>query len=94
MKFQRLLMLMLLAAALAAADEGSCSVLDDRTSDDPADPADPAALADALVRLLTDRALTERLAAGARPSVEPFVTTPEQYAESLSELVAAARTGQ
>lgn len=58
------------------------------------DPADPAALADALVRLLTDRALTERLAAGARPSVEPFVTTPEQYAESLSELVAAARTGQ
>jgi glycosyltransferase involved in cell wall biosynthesis len=55
------------------------------------DPADTAALADALVRLLTDRALTERLAARARPSVEPLVHTPEQYAESLSELVAAAR---
>lgn len=43
MNYLRFLALVLLATALAAADEGSCSVLDDRTSDDPADPADPAA---------------------------------------------------
>jgi glycosyltransferase involved in cell wall biosynthesis len=55
------------------------------------DPADTAALADALVHLLSDRALAERLAAAARPSVEPFAATPEQYAESLSKLVESAR---
>jgi glycosyltransferase involved in cell wall biosynthesis len=51
-------------------------------------PRDPNALADALVRVLSDRNLAERLAAGARPSVEPWLATPEQYAERLAALVA------
>ncbi len=50
-------------------------------------PRDPAALAGALVRVLTDRALAERLAAAARPSVEPWLATPEDYARRTRELV-------
>ena len=50
---------------------------------------DPGALADALVRVLSDGALAARLAAAARPSVARFAITPEQYADSLLELVNA-----
>ena len=53
------------------------------------DPCDTTALAEALVRLLSDRELAERLAAAARPSVERHVVAPEQYAESVRDLVAA-----
>ena len=48
------------------------------------DPADPPALADALVRVLSDRALASELAAGARPSVEPWLATPEDYAPAFA----------
>jgi glycosyltransferase involved in cell wall biosynthesis len=54
-------------------------------------PRDPAALADALVRVLSDRALAERLAAAARPSVEPWIATPEDYAVRTRELVEQVR---
>ena len=50
-------------------------------------PRDPAALADALVRVLRDRALAEQLAAAARPSVEAWTATPEDYARRTRELV-------
>jgi glycosyltransferase involved in cell wall biosynthesis len=53
------------------------------------EPGDPEALADALVRVLSDRALAERLAARARPSVEGWLATPEQYAERMRALVSA-----
>jgi glycosyltransferase involved in cell wall biosynthesis len=53
------------------------------------EPRSPAALADALVRVLSDRELAERLAARARPSAEPWLATPEEYAERLAALVAA-----
>jgi len=52
-------------------------------------PRDPTELADALVRVLSDRELAERLAAAARPSAEPWIATPEEYAERLSALVAS-----
>jgi len=52
---------------------------------------DPAALADALVRMLSDRTLAERLAGTARPSVEPWVATPEEYARRTRELVEQVR---
>jgi hypothetical protein len=39
--------------------------------------------------VLSERGLAERLAAGARPSVEPWLATPEEYAERLRALVAA-----
>jgi glycosyltransferase involved in cell wall biosynthesis len=48
---------------------------------------DPEALAVALQRVLSDRALAERLAAAARPSVEPWVVTPEEYARRLRALI-------
>jgi glycosyltransferase involved in cell wall biosynthesis len=55
------------------------------------DPCDPASLADALVCMLSDRALAERLAAAARPSVEPWIATPEDYAVRTRELVELVR---
>jgi glycosyltransferase involved in cell wall biosynthesis len=51
------------------------------------DPEDPQALAAALVRVLSDRALAERLAAGARDAAAAWLQTPEQYAERMRELV-------
>ena len=52
-------------------------------------PDDPAALADALVRALSDRALAERLADGARAAAAPWLQTPEEYAQRMRELVEA-----
>ena len=50
-------------------------------------PGDPTALADAIVRALSDRALAERLGAAARESVEPWLATPAEYARRLRVLV-------
>jgi glycosyltransferase involved in cell wall biosynthesis len=54
-------------------------------------PRDPAALADALVRVLSDRTLAGRLAAAARPSVEPWLAAPEDYASRTRALVEQVR---
>jgi glycosyltransferase involved in cell wall biosynthesis len=56
------------------------------------DPNDPKTLADELVRLLSDRPLVERLAAQARPSVEPFLATPEDYARRIRALVESSNS--
>jgi glycosyltransferase involved in cell wall biosynthesis len=50
-------------------------------------PGDARPLADALVRVLTDRPLAERLGASARVAVEPWLATPEEYARHVRELV-------
>jgi glycosyltransferase involved in cell wall biosynthesis len=52
------------------------------------EPGEPAALADALVRVLSERELAERLAAGARAAAGPWLQTPEEYARRIRELVA------
>jgi glycosyltransferase involved in cell wall biosynthesis len=52
------------------------------------EPGDPPSLADALVRVLSDRSLAERLAEGARAAAAPWLQTPEQYAQRMRELVA------
>jgi len=52
------------------------------------DPDDPAALADALVRVLSNRALAEQLSDGARGAAAPWLQTPEEYARRMRELVA------
>ena len=52
------------------------------------EPEDRAALADALVRVLSDRALAERLGEGATAAAAPWVQTPEEYARRVKELVA------
>jgi glycosyltransferase involved in cell wall biosynthesis len=56
-------------------------------------PGDAAALADALVRALSDRSLAERLGASARVSVEPWLATPEEYARQIRDLVEAVVAG-
>jgi glycosyltransferase involved in cell wall biosynthesis len=53
-------------------------------------PGDADALADALVRVLEDGALAERLAGGALETAETLRWTPERYASALRELVDAA----
>jgi glycosyltransferase involved in cell wall biosynthesis len=55
-------------------------------------PRDSDALAEALVRMLSDRGLAESLGAGARSGVEPLLATPEQYALKLREIVDAVVT--
>jgi glycogen synthase len=45
------------------------------------------ALASELVRVLSDRALAERLGAEGRRRVEPWLVTPEEYAQRVRELV-------
>ena len=51
------------------------------------EPGDTAALAAALVRLLSDRTEAERLALHARESAERLVVGPDEWADSLRELV-------
>ena len=52
------------------------------------EPGDTSALADAFVRILTDRQLSERLAGRARESAEPWLATPDEYAGRLRAAVA------
>jgi glycosyltransferase involved in cell wall biosynthesis len=49
---------------------------------------EPAAIADALVALLGDPERLERLAANARKSAEPWLASPEEYANRVRRLVA------
>lgn len=50
-------------------------------------PGDTAGLADALHRVLCDRALAERLAAGARASTGLWTISPEEFASRLRALI-------
>jgi len=50
-------------------------------------PGDAAALADALVRVLTDREPAQRFGTAARIAVEPWLATPEEYARRIRDLV-------
>ncbi len=52
-----------------------------------ADPGDPAALADALVAVLSDRARAELLGEGAAAAAAPWLQTPGEYARRVRELV-------
>jgi glycosyltransferase involved in cell wall biosynthesis len=67
---------------------GIADLLDDGVNGVLVAPGDVAALADALVRVLSDRALVERLTHAARSSVDPWLLTPDDYAERTRELVA------
>ncbi|HVA31694.1 MAG TPA: glycosyltransferase family 4 protein [Gaiellaceae bacterium] len=51
------------------------------------DPDDPAALAAALVRVLSDRAEAERLGAAARRTGEEWVVSPAEYGARIERLV-------
>jgi glycosyltransferase involved in cell wall biosynthesis len=56
-------------------------------------PGDAAALADALVRALSNREYAERLGTAAHEAVKPWLATPEEYARRIRELVDAV-TGE
>jgi glycosyltransferase involved in cell wall biosynthesis len=49
--------------------------------------SDSAALADALVRVLSDPSLATRLASAARPSVQAWLASPEEFAQRMRALV-------
>jgi len=55
-------------------------------------PGDATALADALVRALSERELADRLGSSARVAVEPWLATPEQYAGQIRDLVEGVLT--
>ena len=57
------------------------------------DPDDPAALAAALVRILSDRGEAERLGAAARRTGEEWGVMPAQYAAKVASLVAGVLAG-
>jgi len=57
------------------------------------DPDDPAALRDALVHVLSDRAEAKRLGANARRTGEAWVVSPAQYGERLDRLVRSVLAG-
>jgi glycosyltransferase involved in cell wall biosynthesis len=56
-------------------------------------PGDAPALADALVRFVTEPGLAQRLAANARPSAEGLLTPPEEYAARVAALVETVVAG-
>jgi glycosyltransferase involved in cell wall biosynthesis len=51
------------------------------------DAGDARALAEAMRRVVSDRALAERLGAAAREAAEPWLQTPEEYAARMRALV-------
>jgi glycosyltransferase involved in cell wall biosynthesis len=51
------------------------------------EPGDAEALADALVRVLTDRSLAERLSASAHASADFWTSSPEEFASRVRALV-------
>jgi glycosyltransferase involved in cell wall biosynthesis len=75
--------------AVASRVGGIPDIVDDGATGLLVPPADPAALADALVRVLSDRASAERLGGAAHAAVQPWLATPEEYAQRLRELVDA-----
>jgi len=66
---------------------GIPDVVDDGENGFLVDPDDAQQLADALVRILSDRDLAERLGAGARRTGEEWGVTPAEYAEKVRTLV-------
>jgi glycosyltransferase involved in cell wall biosynthesis len=66
---------------------GIPDLVEDGTSGALVPPGDAQALADALVRALSDRAYAEHLGAAAHEAVQPWLATPEQYARRIRELV-------
>ena len=66
---------------------GIPDIVEDGVSGVLVEPGDPQALADALVRVLSDRPLAERLGEAAHAAVQPWLATPEEYARRIRELV-------
>ena len=74
-------------AVVASRVGGIPDLVDDGRNGLLVEPGDTPALADALVRVLTDRALAEELAAGAHASADLWTTSPEDFASRIRALV-------
>jgi glycosyltransferase involved in cell wall biosynthesis len=66
---------------------GIPDLVEDGTNGILVEPGDPDALADALVRVLSDRELAERLGAAAAASAAAWTISPEEFASRLRVLV-------
>jgi glycosyltransferase involved in cell wall biosynthesis len=66
---------------------GIPDIVEDGTTGILLPPGDAEALAAALVRVLTDRGLAERLGKAAHAAVQPWLATPEEYARRIRGLV-------
>jgi glycosyltransferase involved in cell wall biosynthesis len=69
---------------------GIPDVVEDESTGLLVDPEQPAEIAAALVRLLSDRGLAERFGAAGRERAGEWLYTPERYAERMVELVERA----
>jgi glycosyltransferase involved in cell wall biosynthesis len=69
---------------------GVPDVVEDGVSGLLVDPDDVDGIAEAIVRVLSDRALAERMGRAARERVEAFLFTPEEFAERTAVLVDSA----
>ncbi len=66
---------------------GIPDIVEDGVSGVLVQPEDANALAEALVRVLSDRAYAERLGAAAHEVVQPWLATPDEYGRRIRELV-------
>lgn len=76
-------------AAIAATAGGIVDLVEPGSNGLLVPPDDPAALADAIVALLGDPSHARDLGRGARRSADAWLTTPEEYAGRIRELVAS-----
>jgi glycosyltransferase involved in cell wall biosynthesis len=74
-------------AVVAARVGGIPDLVEDGKNGLLVEPGDTQALADALVRILTDRELAERLGAGAHASADFWTSSPEEFASRVRALV-------
>jgi glycosyltransferase involved in cell wall biosynthesis len=74
-------------AVVAARVGGIPDLVEDGQNGLLVEPGDTQALADALVRILTDRQLAERLGAGAHASADFWTSSPEEFASRVRALV-------
>jgi glycosyltransferase involved in cell wall biosynthesis len=77
-------------AVVGTAAGGIPDIVEDGVSGLIVPPENADALADAVVRCLSDRPLLERLSAGARSNARPWLQTPEEFAQRTLELVERA----
>jgi glycosyltransferase involved in cell wall biosynthesis len=68
---------------------GIPDIVEDRVTGLLVPQSEVAALADALVRVLSDRAFAERLGTAAHDAVQPWLATPEEYARRIRDLIDA-----
>lgn len=81
-------------AVVAARVGGVPDVVEDGVTGVLVEPDDVEGITAAIVRLLSDRALAERMGAAARGRVEQFLFTPEQFADRMAALVERAVAGR